>query len=228
MSLNKNELISLVATNKPDNTTGEITPAKSRQVDEQSITSSANLFETLEQEFLGPIKYPGQGTVGYSSVGSFVSVATQAGVEDVATTVTFGAGGTTADGSVTVASDGVVTINTAGYFSIKQRFRAGRTGASGVSQVFFWAEISTDGGSSWAVTGNSVDIPLSDSNDTIVFFDLSFLSLPAGVKVRNRFARSSTGNNSGDLRAASPSAALQALGVQDAPSAQITVYRIVQ
>lgn len=141
-------------------------------------------------------------------------------------TVKFGAGGITSDGNLSVDSSGEITILTEKHTSIKQRFRAGRTGASGVSDVFFWAEISTDGGNNWDVLGNSVDITLSSSNDVTVFFDIANLKLPAGIMLRNRFARSSDGDDSGDLRPATPSATLVAAGVPVAPSAQITVYTV--
>ncbi len=71
MALDKNDLISLVATNKPDNTTGLITPAKSREVDEQIITANANLEESTNQTFLGPVTFNG-GVLGLSG-GVFVA-----------------------------------------------------------------------------------------------------------------------------------------------------------
>ncbi len=167
-------------------------------------------------------------TVGYTSQGTFVSGDLQVGALDTPQNITFGAGGTTAEGGATIAADGVITVNDDGFWSIKQRFRAGRSGASGVSELFFWAEISVDGGNNWAIIGNAVDIPLSSSNDVVIFFDLSDLQVPPGTKFRNRFARSSTGNDSGDLRVGVPSAALAALGVPDAPSSQATFYKIDQ
>lgn len=226
MALDKNDLISLVDTNIPDNTTGLVTPEKVRQVDSQIITSSANLEELALQTFKGPLSFPGQESVGYTNNGSFFSSSTQTGLLDVPTTVLFGAGGNTTDNHLTIGIDGVVTINTVGYISIKQRFRSGRVGASGVSELFFWAEVSFDDGVTWVETGNSVDVSLSNADATVVFFDISNVFLPAGTMLRNRFARSSTGNNSGDLISSAPSAALTALGVPDAPSAQITIYRI--
>lgn len=165
-------------------------------------------------------------TVGYTPQGTFISSDLQAGVLDTPKTITFGAGGTSDNGGITIGADGVITVNEPFFWSIKQRFRAGRTGASGVSILFFWAEISVDGGSTWSVIGNSVSIPLSTASDTIVFFDLADAQFPPGTKLRNRFARSSTGDDSGDLRVGTPSAALQALNVPDAPSAQITMYAI--
>jgi len=167
-------------------------------------------------------------TVGYTSQGTFISNELQAGALDTPQTITFGPGGTTDEGGATVGADGVITVNDAGFWSIKQRFRAGRAGASGVSELFFWAEISVDGGNNWAIIGNSVDTPLSSSNEVVVFFDISEVQVPPGTKFRNRFARSSTGDNSGDLRVGVASAALQALGVPDAPSAQVTFYKIDQ
>ena len=228
MALNKNNLLSLIATNLPDNTTGAITPSLLRQVLEQMVTADANLEESLGQVFNGDISYPNQGTVGYTNSGTFVSAITQTGVSDVGTTVTFGGGGNTSGNNATVGADGIVTINTDSYFSIKQRFRTGRIGASGVSELFFWAEMSIDNGATWVEIGNSVDVSLANSDATVVFFDISNMFFVAGVKLRNRFARSSTGNDSGDLIPASPSAALALLGVPDAPSAQITIYRIEQ
>lgn len=167
-------------------------------------------------------------TIGYTPQGTFVSPDLQAGVLDTPQTVTFGAGGTTDDGGAVIGADGVITVNDAGFWSVKQRFRAGRTGASGVSILFFWAEISVDGGTNWSIIGNSVSIPLDSSNDTSIFFDIANIQVPAGTKLRNRFARSSTGDDSGDLRVGVPSAALQAAGVPDAPSAQATFYKINQ
>jgi hypothetical protein len=227
MALDKNDLLSLTATNKPDNSTGLITPAKSRQVDEEMIIANANLEELTLQTFKGPIDFPGKGT-GYSLEGGFTGEATQPGTEDVPANVLFGAGGTTDNGHLTIGADGVFTVNTDSYLSLKQRFRCGRTGASGVSELFFWAEFSINSGVTWDVIGNSVDIALSSSDDTVVFFDLSTIFLPAGIMLRNRFARSSTGNNSGDLRTATPSTTLAALGVPIAPASQVTIYRINQ
>jgi hypothetical protein len=57
MAQDKNDLLSLVATNLPDNTNGEITPALTREPLEQMISSAANLEEPTVQEFKGPITF---------------------------------------------------------------------------------------------------------------------------------------------------------------------------
>lgn len=164
--------------------------------------------------------------LGYATEGVFTSTATQTGVSDTPKTIEFGTGGTSLNNHVNIAANGEIEILTAGFYSIKQRFRASRAGASGISELFFWAEQSVDGGTTWTTVGNSVDIALDSSNETTMFFDLSNLSVPAGVKFRNRFARDGNGDNSGDLTPATPSAALIALGAPIAPSAQITIYKL--
>jgi hypothetical protein len=224
MALDKNDLLSLVSSNLPDNTAGEITPAKIRQVDEQIISASLNIEEESLQALKSPLSFPNKEQ-GYALEGSFISLVDQAGVEDSPSTISFGVGGNSDNNHVSIASNGEVTVNTAGYYNVKQRFRVGRSGASGVSELFFWAEISTDGGTNWNVTGNSIDVQLNSADEINLVFDSSFLNLPAGVKLRNRFARSSTGNDSGGLQSSVPSATLIGLGVPTAPSAQITIYK---
>ena len=169
--------------------------------------------------------YDSSAGAGYDTEGTFLSYDLQSGIEDVPSTITFGAGGTTTNGHVSVGASGEFEVLTDGFYAIKQRFRVGRSGAAGVSQMFFWAEVSGDGGVSWSTIGTSVDIPLDSSNETEVFFDLTPLRLLAGTKLRNRFARSSTGNDSGDLIPAVPSTALSLIGAPDAPSAQVTIYK---
>ena len=59
MALDKNDLLSLIAANLPDNTTGAITPSLLRQVVEQMVTADANLEEILLQAFNGPLDITG-------------------------------------------------------------------------------------------------------------------------------------------------------------------------
>lgn len=162
---------------------------------------------------------------GYNVEGSFSSEVLQAGLLDIPSSITFGAGGFTTNGYAEVAASGDILILKSGYYAFKQRFRAKRAGASGVSDVFFWAEVSLDNGITWELIGTSVDIALDNSNETTIFFDIALGFFPEGIRLRNRFARSSTGDNSGDLIIGVPSAALASLGVPIAPSAQVTIYR---
>jgi len=162
---------------------------------------------------------------GYTPEGDFVSMVTQSGSPiDTPKVVSYGSNKQSNSGILDY-NNGVFTFLKSGTVGIKSRLRVGRTGASGVSHLFFWVEASVDGGSVWNKLGNSVNIHLDDSTETQTFFDMAFLVGVTGLKLRTMFARSSTGSDSGDLIASAPSAALIALGVMGAPSAQITIYK---
>lgn len=146
-------------------------------------------------------------------------------VADAPLTVRYGPASTSANGIISVDNDGVLTVLKTGPLFIKSRIRAGRVGSFGTSNLFFYVEQSIDGGATWTVLGNAVDVRMSNPDDTRLFFDSTPLFAPTGVKFRSRWVRSSTGTNSGDLFPSVPSAALLALGVPSSPSAQFTVYR---
>lgn len=161
----------------------------------------------------------------YIPEGVFQDTTLQTGSpEDIPKTVTYGIAKDSDNTHISYAS-GVFTVNTSGYYAIKTRIRASRSGAAQSSSLFFWAEISSDGGNSYTVTGASVDVQLDNAQSNAIFFDFATLYLPAGVKLRSRFARSSTGDDSGNLTPSTPSAALISYGVQPAPSAQLTIYK---
>lgn len=176
---------------------------------------------------IGPIDPSEVPAKGYDLILSEVSDLAQnpTGV-DTPTQITYGAGGTSSDGSITLASDGNLTFNETGFYALKARYRFGRDGAAGVSNLFNWVEISVDGGNNWDVIGNAIDVTLRNSSEVNIFFDLSILEFQQGVMLRAMFARSSTGSDFGGLIPSPISAPLSALGIPDAPSAQLTVYRI--
>lgn len=162
---------------------------------------------------------------GWSTENVFVDYTTQSGAPiDTPKTVLFGSGSTSPNGIVSVDANGVFTQLKSGPLAVKQRARLGRTGASGTSIAFFWAEISLNGGVTWATLGSAVSLELTSAAESKYFFDFSLINLPAGTKFRAQWARSSTGSDFGQLQAAAPSAALTAQGVPQAPSAQFTVY----
>lgn len=165
---------------------------------------------------------------GFTTEAVFTDFTTQSGSPiDVPKQVKYGVANTSPNGIISVDTAGNVTILKSGPMFIKSRIRIGRTGASGYSDVFVWVEVSINGGASWAVFGNSVDVRLNNASEVEVFFDMSPVALPVGTILRSMFARSSTGDNSGDLVPASPSTTLATYGVPVAPSAQLTVYRSV-
>lgn len=166
------------------------------------------------------------GFAGTTLEASFTDTTTQSGAPiDTPKQVKYGPALTSPSGIVSIDTLGTLTVLKTGPLFVKSRLRAGRTGASGISSIFFWVEISLDGGAVWNIFGNSIDIRLDNSTESDVFFDFSTLFLDKGIKLRSMFARSSTGDNSGDLIPSTPSAALQAYGVPIAPSAQISIYR---
>lgn len=166
------------------------------------------------------------GAAGTTLEVSFTDLTTQSGAPvDTPKQVKYGPANVSPNGILEIDAAGNLTVLKTGPLFIKSRLRVGRSGASGVSSLFFWVEISLDGGVVWNIFGNSIDVKLDNSTEADIFFDFSTLFLDAGVKLRSMFARSSTGDNSGDLLPSSPSAALQAYGVPTAPSAQLSIYR---
>lgn len=165
-------------------------------------------------------------STGWTIEDSFTDFTMQSGAPvDTPITVKYGPAKTSTSGIVTVDANGIFTFNKTAALFAKSRIRAGRSGASGYSSLFFWAEISTDDGATWQVFGNSIDVHLNNSTESELFFDISAVIFPAGLKFRSRFARSSTGDDSGDLKTSTPSALLSAYGVPMAPSAQISIYK---
>lgn len=157
---------------------------------------------------------------------SYTDTTTQSGAPvDTPIQVKYGAGGASPRSIVSLDAAGTLTVLKTGPLFIKSRLRVGRSGAAGISSIFFWVEISLDGGATWNILGNSIDVKLDASTENDVFFDFSTLFLDKDTKLRSMFARSSTGNDSGDLMPSTPSAALTSYGVPIAPSAQISVYR---
>jgi hypothetical protein len=157
--------------------------------------------------------------------GEFRDLTLQTGgpAADVPRNVVYGAGGVTNTGVANVAASGEITILKPAAIMFKTRLRCGRVGAAGVSILIIWAEVSTDGGGSWVQLPNVQSVNLSVATDTISFFDITPLTVLAGHKFRIRFARSSLGDNSGDLTPQAQPAGLNFLGA--VPSAYMSIYR---
>ena len=172
----------------------------------------------------------------YTEAGRFSENSTQpGGALDVLTTVTLGSGGTDPDGILTVAPNGHVTINKTGPLMFKQTFQIAKKTNPGNVEVFFQAETSIDGGSTWQQVGSSVNRRLANQNTINVFFDVSPVLFAAGTILRSRWAQSSVGGDplnptvgvdDSDLLYTAPSAALIAAGVQAAPSALAVFYKL--
>ena len=188
----------------------------------------------LEQIYQGILS--GGSTPYYTEATRFIDSTTQTGgAIDTVVGVKLGAGGTDPEGLVTADVNGVITINKTGPYMVKQSFQITRNTTPGNAEIFFQAQISTDGGTVWNALGNAINRRISNDNTINVFFDFSPVFLNAGVKVRNVWAKSSVGGDPNDptigvdnglLIHTAPSAALIALGIMDVPSSIAVVYKL--
>ena len=177
-------------------------------------------IQLLEEQLMNP------SSSYFTIEDSFTDMTTQtAPTPDSPITVKFGSAKTTPSGLLSMDAAGVLTVLKEGPYFAKTRVNCGRTGSSGTSILHLWVEISVDGGATWLVSGNIVDIRLDNASDTDTFFDMTPVYLPAGAKARTRFVRSSLGNNSGDITSSTLSTALQTYGLTPAPSAQLSMYK---
>jgi len=172
-------------------------------------------------------KLDGLDNQHYDLEDTFTDTTTQVGVLDTPKNVLYGPLKTSPSGILRHNADGTIDVLKGGPLFIKTRHRVARTGATGVSRVFQWVEISTDNGASWQITGTPVAASLSGADESSLFFDGTPINLPTGAKIRARFARSSTGTDFGELRSASPSASLTTYGLGTSPSAQLSVYKVI-
>jgi len=163
----------------------------------------------------------------YVPTGFFNSYITQlptGDLSDVVETVTFGAGGTTADGTVTLDANGIFTQLKPLSWFMKLRTRLTRTGAGSYAEVFFQLFRRDNDQSPWLPLGTSVDIELDTDRQVETIIDASFYGYAVGTQVKLTWARSSLGANAGELTPGTPSAALITAGISQAPSAQATIF----
>ena len=204
MALDKNDLLSLVATNLPDNTAGGITPAKHREVDEQSITSAANLAETTDQTFLGNVYAPNISP--FDAATEMLIERLLEGESDLdeqnptglgianSLKVSFGDAEGVITDPVMIDVDGKITFNDGGLVRVTTLLQFGREGASGVSDLFFRYLVNG------AQLGRSINQHLANSNSLGYFEITNWFNAPAGVTLELEIMRDLNGNNSGGLR----------------------------
>lgn len=235
MAKDKNALLALVSTNKPDNSTQLITPAKSREIDQQIINSSANLCELTLQEFSGPVKISNLTGQDYLEiVRSSASYTQTGGALDTIQPITFDVvDRVSADGTVSIFADGTISSTETRPIMFKQVTEVGRTSSSGNVEAFFHIEFSTDDGLTWLPAGGSFNRRISNPNSVSVVFDFSPFMIQAGVLYRSTWAQSSVGGDpaspttgvaDAELIYSEPSAALKALGMANSSSASIIIY----
>jgi len=155
---------------------------------------------------------------------SLISVQ-QPSTTDVAQYIQFGVvqGGpldpiqTIAQGADTEAS--ILRINTAGTYRIKTAIQYGRTGASGTSILNFRVTINS------VQAGRTINQRLENANQTSLFTDEAWITVPAGIDITYEVIRDSNGNNSGGLIAGETSGST---GWNSSPSAAVRVERWIK
>jgi hypothetical protein len=124
---------------------------------------------------------------------------------------------TIAQGGDTEAS--ILRINTAGTYRIKTAIQYGRTGASGTSILNFRVTING------VQAGRSINQRLENANQTTLFTDEAWITVPAGIDIVYEVIRDSTGSNSGGLIAGVTSGST---GWNASPSCAVRVERWIK
>jgi len=150
---------------------------------------------------------------------------TGTGIEN-AVIVTYGAGGLSTDGCMSIGSDGVIDIlGLCDPRNFKFTFRVGRTGPSGVADIAIWSEVSLDGINFFQPAIEDTVVFRIDTANQVVTFRISgdgSGNLPVGTKIRLMLARDAGGSDSGGLYSQVLTGTLS--GINPAASAILEIY----
>lgn len=226
MAKNKSDLFALINSNEADNTTGQITASKVREVDTQVADSALNVLEPSAQTVAGPVNFTNSlqkggknvlvGAVETEILRAQSLVASQQPASlGVAIQLEFGAAQKTASDPVMISAAGVVTINQTGTYAFRFKLQFGRSGATGVSYL------STRIMKGATQFGSTQCTRLSSSDSIIPTDSRVVMSLVAGDVITMQLIRDSLGANAGGLFAQTSSH-----GWALAPSALLVVSRI--
>lgn len=175
MALNKTQLFTLIANNLPDNTTGQITPEKLREVATQ--TADSMLYGVKEVEVLRAASLVAQAPTAV----------------DTALQVAFGAAQGAPTDPVSISAAGLVTFNVAGNYAVRIKLQAGRTGASGVSILL--SRLLLAG----AQYGSPAATKLVSADVTIPIESRVVINATAGQTFAVQIMRDSAGTNFGGI-----------------------------
>ena len=178
MAKTKTEIFTLIGSELPDNTTGQITPAKLRgvltQMDDSPIYTTPGVKEV--------------------EVLRAASTAVQApSAVDTALQLTFGAAQGGASNPVMINAAGLVTFNTAGNYAVRIKLQAGRTGASGTSILL--SRILVNG----AQYGSPAATKLVSADVTIPIESRVVINTAAGQTFAVQIMRDGAGSNFGGV-----------------------------
>jgi hypothetical protein len=199
----KTELFTLINDEFPDNTTGQITPAKLREVSTQLADSMLYAAAgTQEVEILRALATVNQLP---TSLGTPIQL-------------NFGVGQYSVTDPVMITSAGLVTFNTPGNYAVRVKVQCGRTGAAGVATLLLRAVVN---GMAFGVTAA---VRLDNSNSIIPLESRFIVPATAGTTMLIQLVRDAADSsiNAGGLYTVNPVTA----GWSLAPSALIVISRL--
>lgn len=178
MALNKSDMFTLIGNNLPDNTGGEITPAKLREITTQLADSM--LYAAAGMKEVEVLRAPS-------------TVAQAPTAVDTALQLTFGGAQKSASDPVMINAAGLVTFNTAGNYAVRVKLQCGRTGATGASILL--SRILLGG----AQFGSAACVKMTQTDATTPTDSRVVINATAGQTLAVQIMRDSTGSNFGGV-----------------------------
>ena len=178
MAKTKSEMFALIGANLPDNTDGQITPAKLREVTTQLADS---------------MLYAAAGVKEVELLRASSAVAQTPSAVDTPLQLTFGAAQKSATDPVMINSAGLVTFNTTGNYAVRIKTQNGRAGASGTSILLM--RILVNG----AQYGSPAATRITATDSTVPTESRVVLNPTAGQTMAVQIMRDSAGSNFGGV-----------------------------
>ena len=201
MAKTKSEIFTLIGANFPDNTGGQITTSKLREVTTQLADS---------------MLYAAAGVKEVELLRAASTVTQAPSAVDTALQLTFGAAQKSATDPVMINSAGLVTFNTAGNYAIRIKLQCGRTGASGTSILLSRLLLSG------TQIGSTACVKLTQTDATTPTDSRVIMNPTAGQTLAVQIMRDSAGSNFGGVY--QQAATVTAWGT--APSALLVISRL--
>lgn len=201
MAKTKSEMFALIGANLPDNTTGQITPEKLREVTTQLADSM--LYAAAGMKEVEVLRAPSNVVQAPTAV-------------DTPLQLSFGAAQGSPSNPVMINSAGLVTFNQAGNYAVRIKTQNGRTGATGTSILLMRILV---GGVQY---GSPAATKITSTDSTVPTESRVVLNPIAGQTMQIQIMRDSAGSNFGGVY---PQAAtVTAWGT--APSALLVISRL--
>lgn len=201
MAKTKSEMFALIGANLPDNTDGQITPEKLREVTTQLADS---------------MLYAAAGVKEVELLRAASTVTQAPSAVDTPLQLTFGAAQKSATDPVMINSAGLVTFNAAGNYAVRIKLQNGRTGATGTSILF--SRLLVNG----AQVGSAAAVKMTQTDATTPSESRVVVNATAGQTFVVQIMRDSAGSNFGGVYP--QVATVTAWGT--APSALLVISRL--